>query len=236
MKNKNVQLIPDEYIERAKKLGVAELCDAVTALKLNLSTSCCMEPGIQAVSDTMKVVGTAVTVDTKDGDNFPIHMVCYEPDSNGYVLVIAGKNFRGRAYAGDLIFASCQAAGYEGFVIDGCTRDKLGNISIGFPVWSRGFNPNSPIKKEEGDINTPIVCAGVNVNPGDLVVGDADGVCVIPREHIPQVLEKAEAKEAYEQNRRIHIAQYVECREKGEPLPQLAPQWVIDFKAESADK
>jgi regulator of RNase E activity RraA len=93
--------------------------------------------------------------------------------------------------------------------------------------------PRGPIKKDEGNINTPIMCGGVKVEPGDLVVGDSDGVCVIPKEHIEVVLEEAEKKLAYEDNREKTIAAYRKAKAEGTELPQLAPQWVLDMLAEN---
>ncbi len=144
-------------------------------------------------------------------------------------MVIDGKNCRERAYFGDLIMGACQAVGFEGMVIDGATRDRDGNIALGFPVFSRGFMPRGPIKRDEGNINTPIFCGGVKVCPGDLVVGDADGVCVIPVEYIETVLTEADKKLAYESKRQQTIAAYLQAKQEGEPLPQLAPQWVLDM-------
>ena len=144
-------------------------------------------------------------------------------------ITIDGKAYEGRAYFGDLIMGACQAVGFEGMVIDGCTRNRDGNIELNFPVYSRGFMPRGPIKKDEGNINTPIQCGGVRVNPGDLVMGDSDGVCVIPVEYIETVLAEAEKKKAYEDKRTETIAAYRQAKKEGTPLPQLAPQWVLDM-------
>ena len=124
---------------------------------------------------------------------------------------------------------ACQAAGFAGMVVDGYSRDRDGNIELGFPVFSRGFMPRGPIKKEEGNINTVIECGGVKVAPGDLVMGDSDGVCVIPKEYIDVVLAEAEKKLAYEDKRTETIAQYRKAKTEGGELPQLAPQWVLDM-------
>lgn len=113
--------------------------------------------------------------------------------------------------------------------IDGYTRDRDGNIELDFPVYSKGFMPCGPIKKNEGNINTAIMCAGVQVEPGDLVVGDSDGVCVIPKKYVEVVLTEAETKRAYEKNRRETIAAYKEAKKNGTELPNLAPQWVLDM-------
>ena len=229
MINPCAPLLPREIVERAEKLNVPLLLDGVKAAGLDIPNGGCMDMEIGPVDRGMCVVGTALTVETANGDNFPIHVASYHFEADGYVMVIDGKGCRERAYFGDLIMGACQAVGCRGMVVDGCTRDRDGNIELNFPVYSRGFMPRGPIKKDEGNINTPITCGGVRVEPGDLVVGDSDGVCVIPRAHILQVLEKAEKKLAYERKRTETIAAYIQARKEGTSLPQLAPQWVLDM-------
>lgn len=229
MINPSAPLLDKEIIEQCKKLSVSLLLDGVKATKLDIPNDGCMDATVNPVKRGMMVVGTALTVETQDGDNLPIHIASYSQPGDGYVMVIDGKGYERRSYFGDLIMAACQAAGFEGMVIDGYTRDRDGNIELDFPVYSRGFMPNGPIKKHEGNINTTIMCAGVRVKPGDLVVGDSDGVCVIPRDMIEMVLEKAEEKLQYEINRRKTIATFREARMQGGALPVLAPQWVLDM-------
>ena len=224
-------LLDSSIIERVKRLNVPLLLDGVKAAKLAILNEGCMDAAINPVERGMTVVGTALTIETCDGDNFPIHVASYSQPGDGYVMVIDGKGYDKRSYLGDLIMGACQAAGFEGIVIDGYTRDKDGNIELGFPVYSRGSMPRGPNKKNEGNINTPIMCAGVKVNPGDLVVGDSDGVCVIPKEHIETVLAEAEKKAEYEVNREKTIAAYREARKNGTELPVLAPKWVLDMLA-----
>ena len=222
-------LLPAEVIARAEKLNVPLLLDGVKAAKIDIPGGGCMDASINPVARGMKVVGTAMTVETDIGDNFPIHVASYSLKEDGYVMVIDGKGYAGRAYFGDLIMGACQAAGFKGMVVDGYTRDRDGNIELDFPVYSKGFMPRGPIKKEEGSINTPIMCGGVKVEPGDLVVGDSDGVCVIPKQYIETVLAEAEKKLAYEENREKTIAAYRKAKAEGTELPQLAPQWVQDM-------
>ena len=229
MRNQCAPLLPADVIARTERLNVPLLLDGLKAAKIEIPGGGCMAMEIMPVERGMKVVGTAMTVETDNGDNFPIHVASYSVKEDGYVMVIDGKGYTGRAYFGDLIMGACQAAGFKGMVIDGCTRDRDGNVELGFPVYSRGFMPRGPIKKDEGNINTPIMCGGVKVEPGDLVVGDSDGVCVIPREHIETVLSEAEKKLAYEENREKTIAAYREAKAEGRELPQLAPQWVLDM-------
>lgn len=229
MMNPCAPLLPEEVIARCKKLSVPMLLDGVKAAKLDIANDGCMDAPIMPVALGMTVVGTALTVKTQAGDNFPIHVASYSQPGDGYVMVIDGEGHQDRAYFGDLIMGACQAAGFEGMVVDGCTRDREGNIALNFPVYSRGFTPRGPIKKDPGGINVPITCAGVKVEPGDLVMGDSDGVCVIPRRYIDTVLEEAEKKFSYEQKREQTIKAYRQAREHHTPLPQLAPQWVLDM-------
>ena len=200
MINPCAPLLSKEIIDRAKALNVPLILDGLKAAKIDIPNGGCMDMHINPVDRGMTVVGTALTVESSDGDNFPIHVASYIFDAEGYVMVI-----------------------------DGCTRDRDGNIELNFPVYSRGFMPRGPIKKNEGNINTPIMCGGVKVNPGDLVVGDSDGVCVIPVEYIDVVLTEAEKKLAYEVDREETIAAYRKAKAEGTELPQLAPQWVLDM-------
>ena len=222
-------LLPDEVIERAKKLNPALLADGMKGL--GILKDGVMEAAIMPVNPdpSMMMVGTAVTVETANGDNFPIHVASYSLPAEGYVMVIDGKNYPDRAYFGDLIMGACKAVGYAGMVIDGYTRDRQGCIEMNFPVYSKGQMQAGPLKKDAGNINAPILCGGVQVNPGDLVVGGADGVTVVPRDRIEEVLEKAEEKARYEDKRDAAIAAYNQAKAEGKPLPNLAPQWVLDL-------
>lgn len=225
------ELIPQELIERAKKLNPALLCDGMKGLGIPMDG--CMEASIMPVNPdpSMMMVGTAVTVETDGGDNFPIHVATYSAPKEGYVMVIDGKAFKDRPYFGDLIMGAAKAVGYQGMVIDGYCRDKQGCIEMGFPVYSKGQLQRGVLKKEIGEINAPIQCGGITVNPGDLVVGGADGVTVVPRDRIEEVLAAAEVKSAYEDNRDATIAAYNKAKAEGGELPQLAPKWVLDLLA-----
>lgn len=229
---KNPPLVETQYILRAKALGSALLADGMKALG-DIEGDGAMQAQIMPVASDMRMAGTALTVETDNGDNFPIHIAAYSGKS-GYVMVVDGKGYEGRAYLGDLIMGAAHAVGYEGIVCDGCVRDRDGCVALGLPVYAKGFMQRGPIKKNPGNINLPIRCGGLAVQPGDLVVGDCDGVTVVPRARIPEALEKAEEKKAYEDSRHEAIAHYLLCKQQGQPLPQLAPQWVLDM-LDSAD-
>jgi len=220
------ELIPEELIQRASKLSPANLCDGMNGL--GLLCDGCMDADILPIRDSMKMVGTACTVSTEEGDNLPIHVAIYNCRP-GYVLVVAGQAYTERAYMGDLMGGAASAIGINGIVVDGFVRDKVGLAELGMPLFSRGYMQRSPLKKGPGTINHPVVCGGVPVNPGDLVFGDYDGVTVVPRERLEEVLERAEKKAAYEESRRMNIAEYKACRLAGKPLPDLTPGWVREM-------
>lgn len=227
--NKMPELIPDEIIERVSKLSPAQLCDGMK--DLGIFREGCMDADILPIDESKIMVGTAYTVDTQEGDNFPIHVAIYQ-GKPGYVLVVAGKGYQEKAYMGDLMGAASDAIGLKGVVVDGYVRDKLGLKEMDIPIYARGFMQRGPGKKGPGEINTTVVCGGIKVEPGDLVFGDCDGVTVVPRDRIEEVLERAEQKDFYEGNRRRQIKEYRRCLEQGEALPDLAPDWVNKMLAD----
>lgn len=222
----NPALLPADVVRRAKELGSALLADGMKGLGFEMEG--CMEAAIMPLDMGMRMAGTAITVETSDGDNFPIHLATYS-GGEGYVMVIDGKACEHTAYFGGLISGAAKAIGYEGIVCDGLVRDKDDCIAMGFPVFAKGIIQRGPKKANPGKLNEPIRCGGIPVKPGDLIVGDCDGVTVVPRELIEQAIEKAEVKKAYEDKRVETIEAYARARAQGEPLPQLAPQWVLDM-------
>jgi len=148
---------------------------------------------IQPLSRGMKVAGPAITVEVRPGDNLMIHaaLVLAKP---GDVIVVDGKGDLSCALTGALMAAHAQKAGIAGFVIDGAVRDTEECAQGTFPIFAAGANPNGPLKGAAGRINWPVSLAGTPVNPGDLIVGDADGVVVVPREMAAEILGAAQAK------------------------------------------
>ncbi|HTP63261.1 MAG TPA: RraA family protein [Burkholderiales bacterium] len=148
---------------------------------------------IQALARSMKVAGPAFTVEVRPGDNLMIHaaLVLAKP---GDVIVVDGKGDLSCALTGALMAAHAQKAGIAGFIIDGAVRDTDECARGSFPVFAAGANPNGPLKNSGGRINWPVSVGGTTVNPGDLVVGDADGVVVIPREMAAEIVGAAQAK------------------------------------------
>ncbi len=219
-------LIPQALLDQVKKYDTAQLCDGMKTLGIEREGA--MDASLLPIDDKKRMIGTACTVDTANGDNFPIHVALYQCKP-GYVMVIAGKGYDGKAYLGDLIASAGEAIGLAGMVVDGCVRDKPGLAALEMPVYAKGLMQRGPGKKDPGGINVPVVCAGVTVNPGDLVVGDYDGVTVIPRDRIEEVITETAKKDEYENKRRKVIAEYACARKENKPLPDLTPGWVKDM-------
>ncbi len=219
--------LPADVIERAKKLNPALLCDGMKGMGVPMDG--CMEASMLPVNpNAPMMVGTAMTIETDNGDNFPIHVASFSAEP-GYVMVIDGKNYKERPYFGDLVTHTAQAVGMAGIVMNGYVRDREGITALNFPVFSKGLLQRGVLKKEPGNMNVPVECGGIIVHPGDLVVGGSDGVTVVPRDKVYEVLEKAEEKALYEENRDATIDEYIRCVAAGETPPQLAPQWVLDM-------
>lgn len=225
----NPPLLPEKTIRRAMNLSVSLLLDGAKAAGIALPGGGCAAAQIRPMMKQMKMAGTALTVRTQPGDNRPIHLAIYGARQPGYVLVIDGRAHEGCAYMGDLMLGACRALGFAGVVLDGMIRDRDGVEALGFPVYARGYMPLAPDKALDGEINAPVVLAGMHAAPGDLVMGDCDGVCAIPRADIDAVLAAAEKRQAYEAAREEAIAAYCRAKESGAPLPDLAPAWAREI-------
>jgi RraA family protein len=155
---------------------------------------------IAPLSPTMKFAGPALTVEIRPGDNLMIHaaMAIAQP---GDVIVVDGKGDLTSALMGEIMCQQCAAIGVAGVVIDGAVRDSEAIRALGLPMYAAGLNPNGPTKSVAGRLNHPISIGGVTVRPGDLVVGDADGVTVIEREKAVAMLPLAAEKVAAETKR-----------------------------------
>ncbi len=152
----------------------------------------------------MKVCGPALTVAVSPGDNLMIHyaMTLAQP---GDVLVVDAKGFTEAGPWGDIMTTAAIVRGIAGLVIDGCVRDAETIREMGFAVFARGTSMKGTTKTLPGDVNVPITCASVPVYPGDIVVGDDDGVVVIPVAAAATVLEQARERESGEDQKRREL-------------------------------
>jgi len=155
---------------------------------------------IAPLAPSMRFSGPAITVEVRPGDNLMIHaaMAIAKP---GDVIVVDGRGDLTSALMGEIMSQQCVALGLAGVVIDGAVRDCEAIRELGFPMYAAGLNPNGPTKFVPGRLNHPISIGGVTVNPGDLVVGDADGVTVIERDKAQAMLPLAAEKVAMETKR-----------------------------------
>jgi 4-hydroxy-4-methyl-2-oxoglutarate aldolase len=179
------------HISRLGSAGVATVHEAQGRSGL-------LRPHIRPIYAAARVAGSAVTVLCGPGDNLMIHaaIAVVRP---GDVLVVTTFSESTDGMFGELLARSCIAHGVLGLVIDAGVRDTTELTDLGFPVWARAVSAQGTSKIIAGSVNVPVVCAGASVAPGDIIVGDADGVVVVPRDSAPAVaaaVDQRLAKEA----------------------------------------
>ena len=152
-----------------------------------------MDSGIKPIDSKSHMVGRAVTVQCYPGDNLALHQGIYAAKP-GDILVLDCHAYTEAGHFGDIMALACKMQGIAGVIIDGSCRDAEDIKELGLPVFVRTMNPSGTVKASLGKVNVPVSCGGVCVRPGDMIIGDCDGVVVVPQEVEDEVFTKAEAK------------------------------------------
>lgn len=194
---RNIKRPDADVVRLLGELGVATVHEAQRRTGL-------MHPYMRPLYPGARLAGPAVTVSCHPGDNMMIH-AAVEVCRPGDVLVVAPVSESSDGMFGELLGISCQVRGIAGLVVDAGVRDSTDLTAMKFPIWSKAISAQGTVKASAGSVNIGIVCAGALVHPGDVIVADADGVCVVARESAAEIARLGQERRAKEEKTRERL-------------------------------